>query len=83
MPGWQKAMWLLAIIFVPLFGVILYFAMRPRKPVSELWFQPSSEGIYGQKDDTVSQQVQTLARLRREGMITDEEFNRLKERAIA
>jgi uncharacterized protein HemY len=28
-------------------------------------------------------QVETLARLRKEGAITDEEYNRLKEKAIA
>jgi hypothetical protein len=82
--GWSKALWLLAIVFVPIFGVVAYFLFRPRKPVSEIWFQPSEQGIYGQRGEgSVTMQVETLARLRKEGAITDEEYNRLKEKAIA
>jgi hypothetical protein len=83
--GWSKALWLLAIVFVPIFGVIAYFAFRPRKPTTEIWFQPSASngGLYAQRDDNAVMQVETLARLRSQGAITDEEFTRLKEKAIA
>jgi uncharacterized membrane protein len=78
--GLSKGLWLLAIVFVPLFGVLLYFAVRPRKPVSEMWW--NADRIYEQRDDTVALQVQTLAKLHREGAITDEEFVKMKERVV-
>jgi hypothetical protein len=84
--GWSKALWLLAIVFVPIFGVLAYWIVRPRRPTSELWWQPSpsqNEALYAQKSDNITTQVETLARLRSQGAITDEEFNRLKEKAIA
>jgi phospholipase D-like protein len=83
MSGWLKAAWLLAMVFVPIIGVVAYFATRPRRPVSELWFQPSSEGIYAQRNETVGLEIQNLAQLRKDGALTDEESNTLKERAIS
>jgi hypothetical protein len=35
--GLAKALWLFAIVFVPVFGVLAYFVLRPR-------WQPSSRG---------------------------------------
>jgi hypothetical protein len=81
--GWEKAAWLLAIVFVPIFGVIAYFATRPQKSIEELWAQPSQDGLYAQRDDTVALRIQTLSQLRKEGAITSEEFDRLKEKTIS
>jgi hypothetical protein len=87
--GLAKALWLFAIVFVPILGVLAYFALRPRLPNEQLWWSSATTGenasnIYGQHNsDSVTGQIQTLAQLRKEGAISDEEFNRLKERALA
>jgi hypothetical protein len=83
MSGFTKVLWLLAILFVPLFGVIAYFVARPRKPFSELYIKPSERGIYAQKDESATQQVETLVRLRNTGAISDEEYIRLRDKSLA
>ena len=80
--GLGKALWLFGIVFLPIVGVMAYFIVRPRKAPENLWFQHESS-IYAQRNDTVTQDVQTLAKLHSEGALSDEEFIKLKERAIA
>jgi hypothetical protein len=83
MSGIAKVLWLLAILFVPFLGVLAYFVTRPRKPFSELYFKPSESGIYSQKDETAAQQAETLARLRNQGAISDDEYVRLRGKSLA
>ena len=78
--GWGKVLWLFAIIFVPILGVLAYFVLRPRKAPEDLWWD--ADNIYARHDGSLTFQMQTLAQLRKEGSISDEEFNRIKERAL-
>ena len=38
--GWQKVLWLLLIIFIPILGPIIYLLVRPE----EAWASPYEEG---------------------------------------
>lgn len=79
--GWSKALWLFAIVFVPVIGVLVYFAVRPRKGVEELYWS-TGENLYARTDDSVAFQVQTLAQLRKDGALTDDEFSRMKQKVM-
>ena len=76
--GLKKALWLFFIIFIPFIGVLSYLALRPRNMA---WL--------GSQDDPISPRDQAIAdvtvliRLRNEGTITDEEYQTLKQRALA
>src|SRR5262249_30633880 len=37
MSGWAKALWVLAVIFLPFIGTILYLIVQPGKPSSYGW----------------------------------------------
>ncbi|HEX5369566.1 MAG TPA: SHOCT domain-containing protein [Dehalococcoidia bacterium] len=80
--GMSKALWLFAIVFLPVIGILTYFITRPRTSPENLWFQ-SEAPIYAQRNETITQEVQTLAKLHDQGAISDDEFTKLKQRAIA
>src|SRR4030095_708478 len=42
MSGWAKAAWLVAIVFLPFVGTLLYLILRPGKPASS-YYSPGSQ----------------------------------------
>jgi hypothetical protein len=66
--GWKKALWLLAIIFFPIFGTVVYYLFRPVGYVTTY-----STG-YGTAAS--SERISTLQELRQGGLITDEQYER-------
>lgn len=80
--GWRKVLWLFAIVFAPIVGVLAYYVVRPRKAPEEIWMSAPGS-IYGQQDDSIAFQVQTLSQLRSQGAISEDEYIRLKQRVMA
>jgi hypothetical protein len=80
--GWlKKALWVVAIIFFPFIGMLIYFAFRPRD--ARWWASFDEEApIYNTRDWQIGE-LETLTRLRDQGTITDDEFARMKERVMA
>ena len=76
--GWQKGLWMLAVVFVPLVGVLAYFALRPRDARRMV---RDEEGL-GPRSWEIAE-IETLVRLRNQGTITDEEYERIKDRVMA
>jgi hypothetical protein len=64
--GIAKALWAIAIVFLPVVGVILYFVFRPMVAGPEA---PTA---------TVDQHVATLEELKERGVIGDEEFEKYR-----
>lgn len=66
--GLAKALWAIAIIFLPVIGVILYFALRPYDDPT--YNEASGEQVVaGQSDD-----IARLSDMNRRGVLGDEEF---------
>ncbi len=42
---WQKVLWLLFIIFVPIFGTIIYLLVRPQEADIAPYREPASDAI--------------------------------------
>ncbi len=87
--GWQKALWVLLVLILPLVGILAYFIVRGDKmrahqaqagqdeeAVDELLRRRHGAG--GDATDKLSR----LAELKRDGVITDEEFQKLKSRVM-
>lgn len=85
--GWGKAAWMLLIIILPLLGVLLYLIFRGHH-MHERAAQASRAS-----DDALRQYIRAAAAtpandieklddLRRRGVITDDEFERAKARAL-
>jgi uncharacterized membrane protein len=64
--GVAKALWAIAIVFIPVVGVILYFIFRPAIAGPDL---PTA---------TTDQHVATLEELKRRGVIGDEEYEKYR-----
>lgn len=79
--GMAKALWLLAILLLPLFGMLIYFiARRPteeeEKAAQEYYSRPSAGGA------NTADQLEKLADLHERGVLTDEEFAMEKAKLI-
>lgn len=90
--GWQKALWVLLIIVLPLIGILAYFIVRgdtmrahqqqarlDDEAVNDFLRRRHASG--GDRSD-VADQLARLSDLRREGVISDEEFDKLKSRLV-
>ncbi len=87
--GWGKAGWLTAVIVLPLLGVLAYtifrgdsmgeraMADRQRQQALYQGFQPSAVQSQGIADDMAK-----LVELRRNGEISEEDFQRAKSRVL-
>ncbi|WP_261557141.1 SHOCT domain-containing protein [Frankia tisae] len=87
--GWGKAGWLTAVIILPLLGVLAYtifrgdsmgeraMADRQRQQALYQGFQPSAVQSQG-----VADEMAKLVDLRRNGEISEEDFQRAKSRVL-
>jgi uncharacterized membrane protein len=81
--GWQKGLWLLIVIFVPIIGVFVYFVLRPKEVP---WWSETTQGPTLRETDPRAWEmgeIERLTRLRSQGSITDEEFATMKQRVLA
>jgi putative oligomerization/nucleic acid binding protein/phospholipase D-like protein len=89
--GWGKAGWTIMVIALPFLGVLLYLIAQG-KHMAERNLK-AAEGAQKQMDDYVrhvahsnggaSDQIAKAKDLRESGAIDDQEFERLKEKALA
>ena len=82
--GAAKGLWAIAIVLVPLIGMLIYFITRPDDVVAtEDW-----DVVVGTvppitvTDDRITE-LERLAKLKDDGAITDEEYARLKTQVLA
>jgi hypothetical protein len=84
--GWQKALWVLLVLLVPIIGIIAYFIfrgdkMRVHQQQATQQYQDSvrdDSRHVGDSGGTPTEQLSRLADLKREGVISEEEFQHLK-----
>ena len=86
--GWGKAAWLLLIVILPLLGVLIYLIARGRKmqehAVSHARQQDAIFRSYVRSAAaTPADDIAKLEDLRNRGVISDEEFQRAKAKALA
>jgi hypothetical protein len=81
--GWGRAGWTLLVLVLPLIGILAYMVSRPKPTEEELAMM--GRGFAGPRGSGPSSadEIAKLAELRAQGAITDEEFVRLKNRAVA
>ena len=88
--GWAKALWVLFIIMVPLIAVLIYLIARGHT-MQQRWQRQAQ-----QQEELFRQQVQAaagssspadelakLSDLRNQGVISEEEFQQLKAKALS
>jgi len=71
--GGAKALWVLALVILPLVGSLIYIAMRPRRPIGVL---PSQK-----TEMSADEEFAELDRLKATGKITDAEYEEYRRMA--
>ena len=73
--------WIVVLILVPIIGVLIYIALRPKLSRDEARdVERYNADVVG--DPTAASQIAELARLHAEGSIDDDEYQNLKARVI-
>ncbi|HXY46186.1 MAG TPA: SHOCT domain-containing protein [Acidimicrobiales bacterium] len=91
--GWQKALWILLVLILPLVGILAYFVARGDKmrahqqqaqadeeAVNEFLRRRHAASGGGGSDS--ADQLSRLAELRQDGIISEQEFEQFKSRVI-
>lgn len=91
--GWAKALWALFVIFLPYLGVFIYLIVRGSKmgqrqlqerQAADAQFQDYVRSVAGSSGGTsTADELERLAGLRDKGIISQEEFDSLKAKALS
>ena len=88
--GWEKALWFVFVLFIPLIGVLVYLIARGDKmherAVRQAQQQDEAARRYIQQAagaPNTADQLAQLADLRDRGVITADEFERQKAKVLA
>ena len=82
--GLHKAGWLLFVFVLPLVGILVYLIARPKlTPADEHVMEQAMRIESGGSPQSTADEIAKLAELRSTGAITDDEYQRLKQRALA
>src|SRR5262245_8649692 len=82
--GWSKALWSIFIVFLPFLGALVYIIVRPKMTEQDqrelMQVQEAQKRLAGY---SAADEIAKLTELRNQGAISEEEFERLKQQALA
>jgi hypothetical protein len=92
MSGWLKALWIVAIFILPLFGVLLYLIVRGRKmrehaladaQAQETATRDYIKSVTNDGASSPAEELSKLAALRDSGVLSEAEFQSEKAKVLA
>jgi hypothetical protein len=82
--GWGKAGWILLIVVLPFLGILIYVIARPKMTAQDRRMIVEAEAKQQRMAGySAADEIAKLGQLRDEGKISAEEYERLKQKAIA
>jgi Short C-terminal domain/Phospholipase_D-nuclease N-terminal len=87
--GWAKALWTIFVIVLPYLGVFVYLIARGGKMEgrvvqrSQDQYPPLSDYVQNAKVGGAADEIAQLVDLRNKGVISEEEFQQAKAKALA
>lgn len=82
--GWAKAGWIFLIVILPFLGILIYVISRPKMTEQDRRMMAEAQEVQRRVAGySAADEIAKLGTLRDEGKITAEEYERLKERALA
>lgn len=80
--GGAKAAWVFLLVVLPFLGILIYMIARPSviERDRQMMREEPQRGMSGY---SVADEIEKLSRLHEQGKISDEEYERLKQRALA
>ena len=82
--GWVKAIWVIALIVFPYFGIFVYLITQARGMAerSSQQTQQAREELRRVVGFSVADEIEKLDRLKKSGSISDQEFARLRAQLV-
>ena len=81
--GGMKAVWIIALVFLPFLGAIIYMISRPKVTAQDVQMMTQAEAAQkAAASVTPADQIAKLQELKAAGAITEEEYQALKTKAI-
>ncbi len=82
--GWGKAGWIFLIFILPFLGILIYMIARPKMTEQDRQMMMEAQEQQRRLEGySAADEVAKLAKLRDEGKITAEEYETMKQRAMA
>jgi Short C-terminal domain/Phospholipase_D-nuclease N-terminal len=90
--GWAKALWTVFIVFLPYLGVLVYLIARGSKMAEhaqhaameqEAATRSYIQSVAGSSSGSAADEIARLADLRDKGVLSEEEFQAAKARALS
>lgn len=78
--GMSKALWLLALIALPLLGILIYMITRPAVTPSDVRLAEQAKRMMGASS---ADEISKAQELLKSGAINQQEFDEIKRRALA
>ena len=80
--GW-KAIWIIALVFLPFLGALIYIISRPKVTTQDVQMMTQAEAAQKAASSvTPADQIAKLEQLKASGAITQPEYEALKKKAI-
>ncbi|HXV34729.1 MAG TPA: SHOCT domain-containing protein [Gaiellaceae bacterium] len=84
MSGWAKAGWLLLIIVLPLLGILIYVIARPKVTAQDVKMLTQAEAASrAAAGVSTADELAKLKELHNQGVLSDTEYESLKQKAIS
>jgi len=84
MGGWAKAGWLLLIIVLPLLGILVYVIARPKMTAQDVRMMTQAEAAQRAASGvSTADELAKLKDLHNQGVLSDSEYESLKQKAIS
>lgn len=84
MGGWAKAGWLLLIIVLPLLGILIYVIARPKMTAQDVRMMTQAEAAQRAASGvSTADELAKLKDLHNQGVLSDSEYESLKQKAIS
>ena len=81
--GLWKAIWTLVLIFIPLFGVLIYMVTRPKVTAQDVQMMARAEAAQGAVAEvSTADEIAKLDQLRASGAINQQEYEALKAKLV-
>ena len=84
MTGWKKAAWLVLIIVLPFLGILIYVIARPKVTPQDVRMMTQADAApQAAAGVSTADELAKLKELHTQGVLNDQEYENLKQKAIS
>ena len=84
MSGWAKAAWLFLIIVIPLLGLLIYVIARPKMTAQDVRMMTQAQAAQqAAAGVSTADELAKLKELHSQGVLNDQEYENLKQKAMS